>query len=473
MNAKDLFFVIPTYRLRDVGETVEAYDEHFWRNGHSVRILVFDDSSPANQEKYYPLLEQTTTHNDLFYVGPRQKEQFLAYLNQRLRDKRLEGLVKNLFRPSYGGNRNCTLMYTLGGLVVSADDDMRPYTLMEHSPESLEPDEVCRGRLHKAGQNGYGRKSFDILTSFLDVLGKKANEAPDNYERGELLVDTAMDLETNASKGLSRENSLLLRRGPLPDAAVVKIAQTFRSGTNDIDAIDFVEMFLDDEVQTDPDALNDFYVLVNFRPVVTKRNWRMDCGVAGYDNSFGLPPFFPTRLRFEDYIYRLWVQQEDIAAAHVDAAQNHTKNNYMRNPPAAEIFNEEVSNLLKRKIKASVSRLDELSIAFDYEGEVTADDAREVLDRIARLYGRAVEAAESASASLQRADALRLFAANLNKAFYGFEPDFFQQNLLRIVDDVVSVIKGSIELWPTLVEICYFQKGRKGLPQVRVNNRKK
>ncbi len=29
--------------------------------------------------------------------------------------------------------------------------------------------------------------------------------------------------------------------------------------------------------------------------------------------------------------------------------------------------------------------------------------------------------------------------------------DFFQQNLLRIVDDVVSVIKGSIELWPTLV----------------------
>ena len=80
----------------------------------------------------------------------------------------------------------------------------------------------------------------------------------------------------------------------------------------------------------------------------------MDCGVAGYDNTFGLPPSFPTRLRFEDYIYRLWVQQDGIAAAHVDAAQNHTKSNYMRNPPAAEIFNEEVSNLLKRKIKATV-----------------------------------------------------------------------------------------------------------------------
>jgi hypothetical protein len=356
--------------------------------------------------------------------------------------------------------------------MVSADDDMRPYTLMEHSPESLDPDEVCRGRLHRAGQNGYSRKSFDILSSFLDVLGKPAGGAPDNYERGELLVDTAADLETNATKGLARENSLLLRRGALPDDAVVKMAQTFRSGTADIDAIDYVEMFLGDEWQTNPDEVNDVYVLVNFRPAVTKKNWRMDCGVAGYDNTFGLPPFFPTRLRFEDYIYRLWVQQDGVAAAHVDAAQNHLKSNYMRNPAAAEIFNEEVSNLLKRKIKATVSRLDELGVAFDYEGEVTACDAEEVLDKISRLHNRAVEAAGSAP-SPERAEALRLFAANLQKAFYGFEPDFFQQNLLRIVDDVVSVIKGSIELWPTLVEICYFEKGRRGLPQVRVPNQKK
>src|SRR5215813_7854759 len=220
MHDPDLFFVIPTYRLREVGETVERYDEHFWRNGHTVQLIVFDDSSPANQEKYYPLLEQTRTHNDLYYVGPREKEQFLAYLNGRLRDKRLEGLVKNLFRPSYGGNRNYTLMYTLGGLMVSADDDMRPYTLMEHSPESLDPDEVCRGRLHRAGQNGYSRKSFDILTSFLDVLSKPAGQVPANYERGEVLVDTAMDLETNATKGLSHENSLMLQRGPVADDAV-------------------------------------------------------------------------------------------------------------------------------------------------------------------------------------------------------------------------------------------------------------
>lgn len=472
MNAQDLYFVIPTYRLRDVGETVEAYDEHFWRNGHAPKIIVFDDSSPAAQEKYYPLLEQTRTHNDVYYVGPKEKEDFCVYLSQRLRDKRLDGLVKNLFRPSYGGNRNFALMYTLGGLMVSADDDMRPYALMESSLESLDEGEISRGRLHRAGKNGYVRKSFDIIGSFVDVLGKRAGEVPANYEAGEVLIDTAMDLETNASKGMARENSLLLQKGEVRPDAVVKMAQTFRSGTNDIDALDFADLFLTNEEQIDPDELNELYVLVNFRPVVTKLNWRMDCGVAGYDNTFGLPPFFPTRLRFEDYIYRLWVRQDGIAAAHVDAAQNHTKSNYMRNPVAAEVFNEEVCNLLKRKIKDTLTRTDELTISFDYAGEVTAEDAQQSLEKVAAMYGRTLEAAEKAMKP-QRAEALRLFAANLQKAFYAFETDFFQQNLLRIVDDVVSVIKGSIELWPTLVEICYFQKDRKGLPQVKVKNQRR
>jgi hypothetical protein len=471
MQADHLHFVIPTYRLRDVGETVKLYDEHFWRNGHAPNLIVFDDSSPVAQEKYYPLLEQTNTRNELYYVGPREKEQFISYLSRRLRDKRLDGLVKNLFRPSYGGNRNFTLMHTLGGLMVSSDDDMRPYALMEHSLESLDEGEVCRGRLHRTGQNGYTRKSFDIIGSFLDVLGKKPVDLPDNYAQGDVLVDTATDLETNATKGLARENSLILERGNVPSESVVKMAQTFRSGTNDIDALDFAELFLEDEEQIDPDGLNELYVLVNFRPAVTNKNWRMDCGVAGYDNTFGLPPFFPTRLRFEDFIYRLWIQQEGFAAAHVDAAQNHTRSNYMRNPVAAEIFNEEVSNLLKRKIRDSISRVDELGIAFEYEGEVTADDATSILDKVAAMYGRALEASERAGRP-ERRDALRLFAANLQKSFYAFEPDFFQQNLLRIVDDVVTIIKGSIELWPTLIEICYFEKERRGLPRIKVKNQR-
>src|ERR1700689_2800246 len=131
MKDASVIFTIPTYRLRDVSETIEKYDEHFWSNGHSVKMIVFDDSSLANHEKYFAQLEQTRTANTIHYVGPREKEQFLDFLNRRLRDKKLDSLVRNLFRPSYGGNRNLTLMYTLGQLMVSADDDMRPYGLIE------------------------------------------------------------------------------------------------------------------------------------------------------------------------------------------------------------------------------------------------------------------------------------------------------------------------------------------------------
>jgi hypothetical protein len=471
MKTKETFFVIPTYRLRDVAETIEKYDDNFWANGHAPKIIIFDDSSLVNYEKYYPLLEQTETVNDVFYVGPQEKEQFITFLNERLRDRKLESLVRNLFRPSYGGNRNFTLMYTLGHLMVSSDDDMRPDALIETSPESLTNEEICRGKLFRAGENGFVHRSFDLLTAFEDVLGQKVSQVPDNFEIGEFVVDTTMDLETNTTKGYFRENSLLLKPGEISEDAVVKMAQTFRTGTNDIDTLDFVHMYLNNDHQIHPDDLNEVYVLVNFRPVVTNKNWRMDCGVAGYDNRLGLPPFFPTRLRFEDYIYRLWIQQDDIVAAHVDAVQNHVRNNYMRNPLVSDIFNEELSNLLKRKIKDSLYELDDLSIKFGYTGEVTLQDSEEILQKITAIHADIVKAAKTTQDE-ERKQSLQLFAESLSRVFYGFEPDFFQQNVSRIVDDVVSQFHAALEIWPTLVEICYFQKDKQDLPQARVKNQK-
>jgi hypothetical protein len=332
VTTHQMHFVIPTYRLRDVGETVEAYDDNFARCGQSAPITVFDDSSIANHQKYYDTLEATRTQNEVWYVGPAEKEQFLGYICRRLKDRKLDMLVRNLFRPSYGGNRNFTLMYTLGDLMVSADDDMRPYALIEDSPEALAENEVSRGKLIPRGANGHSRKSYDILASFRDILGRTVADAPANYDQGELLVDSAMDLETNNSLGFCRDNALTLQPGTLPRGGIIKMAQTFRTGTNDIDAVDYVDMFLDDPDEVDAERLNDTYVMVNFRPCLTNVNWRMDCGVAGYDNTTGLPPFFPTRLRFEDYIYRLWIQQSGFVAAHVDSAQTHIKNSYMRNP---------------------------------------------------------------------------------------------------------------------------------------------
>ena len=44
-----------------------------------------------------------------------------------------------------------------------------------------------------------------------------------------------------------------------------------------------------------------------------------------------------------------------------------------------------------------VDRMDDLGIAFDYEGEVTANDAKSILDKVSHFYGRALETAEAAS----------------------------------------------------------------------------
>jgi hypothetical protein len=174
----------------------------------------------------------------------------------------------------------------------------------------------------------------------------------------------------------------------------------------------------------------------------------------------------------EDYVYRLWIQQPGMVAAHVDAAQTHIKNNYMRHPLPFEVFNEEVANLLKRKIKATCQRVDALGIEFGYDGHVTAQDSEQILERIIAIHRRSLEAAR-ASANEERRYALERFACNLEKAFYGFDVDFFQQNLSRIVDDVIGDIRGASELWPTLVEICYFRKQSRDLPQTRVLNQKK
>jgi hypothetical protein len=145
------------------------------------------------------------------------------------------------------------------------------------------------------------------------------------------------------------------------------------------------------------------------------------------------------------------------------------KNNYVRNLLAMEMFNEELCSLLKRRIKDSVFHRDDLSIAFHYAGDVALEKSEAILRKVTAVHKRVLAVADRAH-DPERALALRGFAVNLAKSFYGSEPDFFQQNVSRIVEDVISQIRGSLELWPALVEICYFQKDKAPLPRTHVRN---
>lgn len=189
--------------------------------------------------------------------------------------------------------------------------------------------------------------------------------------------------------------------------------------------------------------------------------------MAGYDNTTGLPPFFPTRLRFEDYIFRLWIQQPGYTAAHVDSAQTHIKNNYMRAPLAAELLNESICSLLKHKIRTSLRKIEDVTLCFDYDGAVSLEDSAVMLEGARHLHAKIQVAAGKAETD-ERRRALAHFATTLERTFYDFEPDFFQQNVSRLVEDEIRLIRSSLEIWPTLLEIVYFRKSCHALPVRRI-----
>jgi hypothetical protein len=73
----------------------------------------------------------------------------------------------------------------------------------------------------------------------------------------------------------------------------------------------------------------------------------------------------------------------------------HIKNNYMRNPLAMDVFNEEICTLLKKKIKGSLVSVDDLSIRFSYQGETSLQDSEEILERITTVHNRILKVASS------------------------------------------------------------------------------
>ena len=469
MDTPELNFVVPTYRLRDVAETILDYDHNFHRGDHAVRMMVFDDGTAANRRRYLHRLERLHLHHDLLYVGPAEKAAFVDRLLHRLGHPPSERVVQNLFKPSYGGNRNVALMYTLGSHFLSADDDMRPHARVAHTPRALLSNQVCHGHLAPIDAP-YHTRAFDIIAAFREVLGKVVATLPKRFVRGAAVADSAMDLETNASRGLVNQNTLTIMPGHVPRDAVIKMAQTYRSGTSDIDALDYVEMFLADARQTTIDALNQVYILETFRPAVTAKNWRMDCGVAGYDNRVGLPPFFPTRLRCEDYVYRMWVQQPGIAAAHVDAAQNHMRSNYMRDALAADVFNEEMCNLIKRKLAHAPYTARPLTVEFMYDGHVATQDIAILATRMRDLAARVMTHARR-TRDAARQQALRALARALSHAFADFAPIALHAKVAAVVQKFVQEQRAAMALWPTLVDIVLSQRGCELTPSTRVNSR--
>jgi len=446
-------FVLPTKRIKNIPETLAEFLPLIEDRPEAFSVTIFDDSPRGLANEVLPELKELKSKVPVSYVGVDEKTRFLDLLSERVCQPDYAPLLKEFFRPCYGGNRNFTALYTLGSHMISIDDDMRPYELRLDLSGPLKKREISRGTLVNSNNTRkVHQRPSDPVSLFVNCLGKKYSDLSEDYSGAHVLLDSQMDLQTNASLGLQRDTNLVLE-GEAPGADdVVKMAQTYRTGTNDIDAIDFVEMCLDNESQEEFSRHEDVFALEHLSPVATSINFRMDCGVAGYDNHEGIPPFVPSGLRCEDYLYRLWIQQPGSCAAHVNCALTHLKSGYMRYSHAHEILNEEVANLLKRKILASGFQAEAHTVKFNFDGHIERTDAREILDKITGLHSRLKSQAASKTASPSRRQSLDNIAVTLQDAFYGFDSDHFFFELSRAVEREARILKCCCIIWPSLIE---------------------
>lgn len=477
----DIQLVIPTCRLRDVSQTVTDYCDNLGLYGHhDVPVVVFDDSSLEVHKRDFPALEARKLENKggILYVGPQEKARFIDELVQEVGSDK-EGIIRRLTRPSYGGNRNFTLLYTLGDLFISADDDMRPHGLFHKDELRLRKDEILKGMyVDKTNKQLYERRDFDLVSAILEVLGKTVEEGVGGLLKGSTLIDSMTDLYTNKTVGFLKSNTVTLVEGNLGAKARVITAQTFRSGSADVDAIDYANDFLINPHNAFVNDMSLRYVLQAFRPCLTKTNWRLDTGVSSYDNSKGLPPFFPTALRFEDYGFRIWLQSPEVVAAHVNAVQTHYKNPYMRESLAHDLWNEEIANFLKPRLKEMAEQFTPIGVLFEGDISVSAEEARVIMERgrecFEKAIGRAAEVMQRRECvepltPEQNSNYLIGLARDLYDEFSGFDTRAFHERMQSVVNGEVGLIKHTTEIWPALLEATSRIKTRGQLPVRKVN----
>lgn len=446
-EGESFLMVLPTYRFPEACGTVDKYYHNFQRHGHQIPIIVFDDLRQDESNISHYAHEYFQHESGVFYVGQNEKRQFLSDLKTKLREE--DKLIDAIFRPSYGGNRNFTLVYTLGKKMMTVDDDMSPFGLFGPG-EKIEKNIVCQGRFIPKNSGDYHQVEQDVAGAFLSVLGKQASDL--KYPEGQYVVDDSMDLYTNNSRGCLLDRVCLsLKPGRIEEGSLVKIAQTYRTGSTDVDAIDYLnEFFIDPHAITIND-LNEIFIISDFSPCVTQENWRIDSGVCALDNRLGLPPFIPTSLRFEDYIFRIWSQAVNVASAHVKAAQTH-KRSPNRPSLASNFLSEELAAVLKRELRQLAKNIYATHIEFDKDLEITKDDISQMLSRARQIRDRAEKAA------VIRAEESRYFldlVKDLDKTFFNFDEHLFEVRIRERLKAEFDLLLQTMRIWPKILEVSW------------------
>jgi hypothetical protein len=360
---------IPTIR-QQTDATVREYAENLRRHHHEGTTILVADDAPAGTnaalEAGLAAVAQACPGSRVAYLGPEEKFRYL---------EGLEACVPGasaLLRPGYGGNRNWLLLATLGRHLLSVDDDVHPYgTFRERARPSrlaLEGAFVSQAEWDRCLQ-----VDFDLLGAYQTMLGRPVAEVVDAWAaRGQALAvgshlqDANVDLTLNLAHRPLQPAAVELVPGAVAPAGRIGIVQTFLSGDPDLDAKELVWAFHqwgDGRILQGRPPVQ--FAVETFRPCVLDHDFRLTAAVLGLDNTEGTIPFIPTRLRFEDYLLRLYSRRQAFHVGYCEAVQTHRRAMTSRNHIVGDFVIEGLATLMKTLINAGLRETGALAFQFN------------------------------------------------------------------------------------------------------------
>ncbi len=440
----ELFFTIPTYRHRDVHNCVKEYFENFEEHRSHIPIIVFDDS-PAEKSmitlQNLQKVKQMHPNADIRYIGPSEKGVYLSELEK----KDSSGLVSEMLQPSYGGNRNWILLATMGHHFISVDDDMHPHGYFDE-PRKSNPSSVLEGT-YSGTTSSFSKKGMDIVNAYQSMIGRRVGEyirQNPAVRTGGHLVDSNMNLELNMTSGELKDNEVTIAPDQINPDAKIKIVQSFLSGDADIDSKDLINEFLKSH---SGECLNGVvplkYGVKSFDPCIVSEDYRITGAVLGLDNSEGFICFLPTKLRFEDYIFRHYCKKPDIHVGYCPAVQTHERAMANRNSIVRDYVIEGVATIIKKAIINGVSGISELEVKLSKSPSYN----------IGELYGlwqSLIDFSKKVDLSNRHGEAfydmIKEEAVSMENA------GEFVAKYAKKIDEEYTKMRHTIKLWPLLVE---------------------
>lgn len=180
-------------RLLSATACLESYIAHCTQWGRTVRFLVFDDSpEPETRNRYRQLLGQLKKRHQVLvcYAGLEEKAAFARQVIERgIPPEVVQFAISDPLHlgSTYGANRNCFLLDTVGGLAFSTDDDT--LCTLRRSPDyragvRLGPiSQAIRVEAfpdHHSASSSVSIDARDVLALHETVLGKHVRECVPN-----------------------------------------------------------------------------------------------------------------------------------------------------------------------------------------------------------------------------------------------------------------------------------------------------